>query len=194
MDLNRWGLHKINRLTARYRNFQEFLSEALEGARNTEKVEPAFQVSDEIESVLQKRALTRGLFSRKIKPKVPDLFENLAPYFEAGFLIKTSATFEMQKMFIFNRLFIPPSGQATPFELALPQVQVGQVIKGQVRPVLKLLHLEALRALDEASVFVMRPSEDYIFLFICNRPHPWQVGFLERARSVIMRVLELEIT
>lgn len=189
MDLNRWGLQKFTRLSDRYRNFQEFLGQVLEGERPllhegaNQAPEAPFTVRSDIEKLLQTPVPSRGLQNRRVE----SVFESLAPYFEAGFLVKggPETGSRLQEMFIFGHVFIPPEAEGATCELPLPPMRPEQVFKGMVKPVLRSFKLDTIRTLSEASVFLFQPQVGVYILLVCNRPHPWQLGMIEKTHAVL---------
>lgn len=193
MDLNRWGLQKFTRLSARYRNFQEFLGQVLEGERSllensgtrggAEDAEEPFSVRDDIERLLQTPVPSRGQQSRRAE----SIFESLAPFFEAGFLVKggPESGGRLLEMFMFGRVFVPPEPEGAAVHLPLPAMRPDQVFKGPVKPILRSFKLETIRTLHDASVFLFAPKPGVYFLVICDRPHPWQLGMIEKTQMVL---------
>lgn len=197
MDLNRWGLQKFTRLSDRCRNFQEFLGEVLEGERsliheNAKQDEaPLFAVRDDVERILLTPVPSRGLQSRRAE----NVFEGLAPFFEAGFLLRAKAETgtRLLEMFLFGRVFVPPDSDGASVRLAIPEIEPGSVFKAPIRPVLRAFNLDSVKALHDANAFLMMPAPGVTILLICNRPHPWQQGVIERTRDVLREIFTKQI-
>ena len=196
MDLNIFNLRKIRRITDRYRNFQTFLGDVLDGERSllTTVEAPStelFEVADSIEDLLSPRA-SRGSSPRRSESAIAAVFDALANHFDAGLLLQTgpeSGT-RLREMFVSGRIFVSPQSSGDSIPLTVPVIEPGAVMRARPRPFLQLVHLDQIVSLRETSAFVITPIAGWSIVLFCSRPHPWQVGFIERTRNVIMQVLE----
>jgi hypothetical protein len=206
MDLGRWnlrhitGLTKLSNLSDRYRGFHEMLAEVLEGEREflpaasaptlgTSAAE-SFQVRDDIELVLEGfKASAKG--GRALFKRDEVFFEALSEYFEAGFYFSRSEKNEseprLRSMFLFGRSFHPQDEAGTLVPFQLPKAGPHQVLKARAWPVLHAFKLESLHKLRNAGAFLFEPKPGTLFLLVCDRPHPWQVGRIERAHALFTR-------
>ena len=196
MDLNIFNLRKIRRITDRYRNFQTFLGDVLDGERSllTSVEAPSsehFEVLDSIEELLNPRA-SRGALPRRPESAVAAVFDALANHFDAGLLLQTGPECgtRLREMFVTGRIFVSPQSSGDLIPLAVPMIEPGAVMRARPRPILQLVHLDQIVSLRETSAFVITPVAGWSIVLFCSRPHPWQVGFIERTRNVIMQVLE----
>jgi hypothetical protein len=210
MDIGRWGLEKVSKLTDRYRDFHQFLGDVLEGVplpnfssagAPVPQREPSFSAQNDIEKILDLPQLRK---QKGRSPKLEAIFKSLVPYFEAGFLIQTIAagaqspqrtstqdsTSVLRSMFLFGHAFSPSDSGEMPVSLALPSFQKELVVRGRVMPVLKTFELETFKTLHDASTFAFSPSPGFVILLICNRPHPWQVDMIERTYLTVMETLK----
>lgn len=207
MDLGRWnlrhitGLTKLSHLSDRYRGFHEMLAEVLEGEREFLPTASApasraseaesFQVRDDLELVLEEfKASAKG--GRALLSKRDDVFfEALSEYFEAGFYFSRSEKNEseprLRSMFLFGRSFHPQDEAGTLVPFQLPKVGPHQVLKAGAWPILRAFRLESLHKLRDAGAFLFEPKPGTLFLLVCDRPHPWQVGRIERAHALFTR-------
>ena len=209
MDIGRWGLEKVSKLTDRYRDFHQFLGDVLEGQRSWLKPregststspgqaaplgEARFFPRNDVEKILE-------LTQKGRRPKLETVFKALVPYFEAGFLIENGTvggatgfgedTSALRSMFLFGHAFSPSESGDMPVRLALPDFKKELVVKGRVMPVLKTFELESFQTLHEASTFAFSPAPGYVIVLICNRPHPWQVDMIERMYLNVMELLK----
>ena len=196
MEFSRWGIDKIIRISDRYRDFTAFLTDVLEGERSLidtgrEPAEALFQARDDFSLVLESRRL-------RLRPpeRVGAVFRSLAPYFEAGFLLRPSLDgsssgqhVSLDSMFLFGKSFQPGAKESPQVELPLPRFSSGRVYRGRVAPVLEVFRLDGHGLLKDASAFAFQPAPGSVILLICNRPHPWQVGAVERAVAAVEEAL-----
>lgn len=202
MDLSRWSLEKFTRFSDRYRSFQEFLGDVLDGERGYLNEDQApnvkelpFVVRDDIHRLLEFDSSSRGFRNRN----PVDSFQRLSPFFEAGFLLKCGSVYSSSDpviearligMFLFGQIFVPPDRDGSVVPLIPPRISRDQVVKGRVAPVLNALQLEGIQELREASVFAFSPEENLSILLVCNRPGPWQVGIIESTHLVINELFD----
>ncbi len=199
MDLNIFSLRKIRRFTDRYRNFQDFLGDVLEGERSLTKkdelsIPEPFEVLDTIEDIANPSA-SRGSTPRRVEASVAALFDSLTNYFEAGLLLQTAPETgtRLREMFVAGRIFVSPQSTGELLRVAIPLIEPGAMMRARPRPFLQLVHLDQMVSLRTTSAFIMTPVTGWTVVLFCGRPHPWQVGFLERTRDVIMLALEPRI-
>jgi hypothetical protein len=202
MDLSRWKISRLSprlaQITSRYRDFQEFLGDVLEGERGfssqtqsgpSASVAPPFSIELDYGKMY---SLAPTLRRSSEKNKNLLLLERLAPFFEAGFLVRRSIqTHRLRSMFLFGKSFAPNRGQEQSVRLNLPFIPTETVMSGRVRPVLKAFDLEVLLSrhpeLLDAQVFAFslqgEKNLDESIILICNRPHPWQQLAVEAAAT-----------
>jgi hypothetical protein len=192
MDIGRWSLEKVSKLTDRYRGFHQFVGDVLETSPGVAapQRETKFSVQNDVEKILELKKPGRV-------PKLEAVFKALTPYFEAGFLIENSAdavTAEvmssLRSMFLFGHSFSPSETDDMPVRLALPSFEKELVVTGRVMPVLKTFELDSFKTLHQASAFAFSPTPGSVIILICNRPHPWQVDLIERTYHSVMEVLK----
>jgi hypothetical protein len=205
MDFSRWGLPGFQQFSVwsdKYRNFQEFLGEVLEGDRDllSQADEPAgagaiarpaksdvargeglFAVRSDIESILRSPLPSRGRSVLKIE----STFSDLAPFFEAGFLFSDEGVVELRSMFIFGRVFVPQGFERTKVPVEFPRSGFAGVLKGRTRPLLAALELQAVKVLQGADAFAISPRPGAVVVLLCSRPHPWQLGVLEKTYQIL---------
>lgn len=212
MDLSRWGLQRFTRISDRYRNFREFLGEVLEGERSllseevaAEKAHAAenlFTPRSDIERLLEVPIPSRGLQSLRTET----IFEMLAPFFAAGFLLELPEANEDAKlksgevsmtscpmlkgMFLFGRVFVPPGGEKMAVAIVLPDLSGGGVVRGRVSPVLHALNLQGVEELSDAAVFAFQPHKNHVFLIVCSRPSLWQADMIQAMHRVVGTLFE----
>jgi hypothetical protein len=206
MDLGRLGLQGIRhivRLSDHYRGLHEYLAQVLEGERSLtaplpqeerQAVAPApvqsipFTVRDDIETFREQFSTQAP--GAKAGKRDAEVFEALAPYFEAGFRLSRGMQGEVRlhSMFIFGRVFQTqdPGGMVLPF--VLPVLGRDRVASTRARPVLRRMQLEAVDKLHDASAFLFEPRLGVMMLLICDRPHPWQVGHVERTHEALKAI------
>lgn len=200
MDLGRWslqGIRKISRLSDRYRDLHTFLGEVLEGEpaeRSEAVVRVPFRLRDDLESILELKFPKQGKGSAREKFDQA-VFEALAPFFEAGFRLSRErgvrglgAEAKLHSMFMLGRAFqtAAQGGAALPFQL--PVVGPDRVLRARARPLLKKMDLDAVEKLHDASAFMCEPSPGTVYILICDRPHPWQVGVIEATQGVLQEL------
>lgn len=199
MELGRWGLKKINRISDRYRDFKDFLADVLEGERSliVKEInahgdtisEGPFHTSDEIDSLLYRVGPQR----HRALDRSDVIFKGLAPFFEAGFLLRAASSpseLKLESMFLFGKVFVPPASEEPLVEMQLPASPDERVFKGRAAGVLRVFRLEGLTPLREAAAFSFSPKAGLHFVLICNRPHPWQMVAVEKAYTVVQRLLQ----
>lgn len=196
MDLARWGLQKFTSLSDRYRDMQQFLGDLLEGQNEVTKtsIESSFEVRSDVETLLDTSLPSRGSSSLRAE----NIFARFAPFFEAGFLLRLNASenvadeSRLMSMFLFGQVFVPPESAGSVMRLTLPELREGQIIRGNVKPLLKALQLPNLRALTEASVFVLSPRQGLAIVLVCNRPPLWQGEVMEKTYQVVTELFALQ--
>jgi hypothetical protein len=200
MDFSRWGLpgfQKFSTWSDKYRNFQEFLAEVLEGdrdllphasagacavdQRDSFRVESPFSVRSDIETVLRSPLPSRGRSALKID----SVFADLAPFFEAGFLFSDDGVVELRSMFLFGRVFVPQGFERTKVPVELPGSGFAGVLKGRTRPLLAALGLQTVKLLHGMDAYAISPRPGTVVVLLCNRPHPWQFGMLEKTHEIL---------
>lgn len=198
-DLRKWRRFvsfPARRFSDRYQNLKDYLGDVLEGQRSLlapgedpARTEAPFVIRDDIEILLERslpRGAGRGLGGLEI-------FARLAPFFEAGFYLGSSgSSYRLRSMFIWGRTFFPSSGDEIDIDISVPKISRHDVLKGRGEPVLKAFQLERLVELRASSAFMLAPEEGSVLILICNRPHPWQMGVIEDAHRVIVRLYEAE--
>ena len=183
----------LTRLPSRYREFQEFLAGVLEGERElvqpaaSSSEVPAFQLRDDVESLLDARSSQTAAAKR-----TEAVFSQLAPFFEAGVLFKRAddGSPRVEAMFLFGRCYASSSSEPHVIpEVRLPAFAADRVMKGRIKPFLRALQFESLGTLSDASVFALTPRRDTVIALVCGRPHPWQIGVVEKTYHVVSELL-----
>ena len=196
MDLTRWGILKISRLTKKYRNLQDFLGQVLEGERTL--VEAPASGATEVKFTVRNDIDKLFLPVAKKASGPEGHLERLAPYFEAGFLLQVkiergghAPTHHLKNMFLFGHSFEPSEAQdGMRVDLKLPIIARDNVIWGRVRPVLAAFGLESISSLNGADAFAMSPKPGWVFVLVCNRPYPWQLDVIEKAYKYLSESLQ----
>jgi hypothetical protein len=181
----------LTRLPNRYRELHEYLAGVLEGERDlvTETESPeinAFQLRSDVETVAKARLSAAGHAKR-----VESLFAHFAPFFDGGVLIARdpSGRSEVRAMFMMGRCFSSSARESQLIDVTLPEFAPDRVMKGRTKPFLQALHLDSVGVLADTSVFALTPRRDTVIVFLCGRPHPWQIGVLERTHGIVTELL-----
>ena len=196
MEIGRWSLKKISSLSSGYRDLAKFLAEVLDGERDLigggAPGAVSFEVRGDFERVLED-ASPLPLQGEKQRLAV---FSLLAPYFEAGFLLRTnsedSSQVALESMFIFGRVYQAGAMQKPLLSLCFPDFKSGHVYRGRSEAVMRAFHLEALDRLKDAAAFALSPRAGTAIVLICNRPRLWQLSALEEVVRVVSTLRDQE--
>lgn len=210
MDFDRWGLQKLIHLKDRYSDFRDFLAEILEGDRSLvsdysknestrghsevalsdeQNIAPAFQVRNDMR-VLLAQPLPVG---RKGTIKVEALFESLAPFYEAGFLLCRSSDgkIRLRSTFVYGQKYSASEKAGIIVDVSLPDHCNGGIKSGRIKPLLKSLNMDSIQSLHDSAVFIFEPIENEFFVLVCGRAGPWQMNAIEETFLVVNEILEL---
>ena len=176
---------KLSKWSDRARNFHDFLGDVLEGDREllaAPEAEHVFHLRDDIENALN--ALSPG----RARVTLETRFASLAPFFEGGFVFEQNEFNEprLRSMFLLGRVFVPQGKESLVNLKGLPWGHFEGVKRGRIGPLVREYRLEGVHSLDDASVFAYSVRRGVLVLLVCNRPHPWQVGMMEKAYEILM--------
>lgn len=196
MDLNRWGHRTFQKITRRYKSLAEFLGDVLEGEQDlitdsTQEKRKLFEIQTDLEPLLAFATTTgKGWSAQRLEL----LFASLAPYYEAGFLLKGAETeWHLGSMFLFGQSFSPEDAKGVSLGFLLPQISANQVHRARGAAVLREFYLDSIPTLRDSSAFLFRVSSDTVFLLILNRPHPWALLHVERTYEILQQILQTSL-
>lgn len=176
MEFGRWGLDKIT----------EFFSEVLEGEHDflnesQGASRSAFQASDDYSKLRNGRGHSRF-----------EVFRDLAPYYEAGFLLSPAGAggVFLDAMFLAGNVYQPAQDERPLVGMTFPNFSDRRVFSGRMPAVLRAFGLERCENLKDATPFLFRPAPGFVVLLVCNRPGPWQTLAIENAHDAISSRLE----
>ncbi len=180
---------KLSKWSDRARNFQEYLGDILEGERELIQEVPSAATPAPVFTVRNDLETAQLLPSRGRSAGIEQKFAALAPFFEAGFIFeeKKGSAPRLRSMFLFGSVFNPQG--STEISVAIPPSGFEGVKRGRIGPLLRAFRLEKLRSLQDASVFAISVRRGVVVLLVCNRPHPWQVGVMEKAHDLLKQGL-----
>jgi hypothetical protein len=124
--------------------------------------------------------------------KYTDLFNRLAPFFHAGFLLKRQSQWLFTDIFLLGQKYKPDQGKSNVVPFAVPNLRLFQVLRGRGPALLKSFKLEELGSFRESSVFLVRVSDDIAYVLLCDRPEPWRSLNIEAFFSVLLKILKPE--
>ena len=190
---------KFTKLSSHARNFHDFLGDVLEGEREimadvetthgSRKKHAPFAARSDVENSLMpsERTVAQNAARAKGELRFEDRFAAMAPFFEAGFIFEQTELDEtrLRSMFLFGQVFVPKGKAEESVPPNLPEPGFEGVRRGRIEPLLATYRLEGLKNLHDGHVFAMSVRRGVVVLLVCNRPHPWQVGMIEKAYGIL---------
>lgn len=176
---------KLSKWSDRARNFHDFLGDVLEGDREllAQPESPdVFHLRDDIENALNNLSPGRARVTLETR------FAALAPFFEGGFVFEQNEFNEtrLRSMFLLGRVYVPQGKETRVGLKDLPWGGFEGVKRGRIEPLIREYRLEGVHSLQDAATFAYSVRSGVLVLLVCNRPHPWQVGMMEKAYAIIM--------
>lgn len=200
MELGRWSIGAITRVSDRYRELKDFLVEVLEGERTLLDQAPTGQPAEfQVASIasLLFQPINAARLSAEFRQ---ELFAQLTPYFLGGFLLRPMESLpdgqthlEVESMFVLGRQFHSVAGQSSiGFKLRLPNLSTGKVYRGRVAPLLNILHLDQLNLLKSGDAFLLSPDGQMIIVLVCGRAPLWQSEAIEKVYTALADELKVQ--
>lgn len=175
MDVGIWGGRLRGQLF-------KYIEDVLEGNRDllTDPAKPPQSLFEVSTQFSQLQTLIRTWKKTKSKDFCA-LFSQFSPYFEVGFFLQgTEEQSVLKAMFLFGKNFSQDEESEQPLKLKLPRVSHAQVHRANGGRVLCEFGLESLTNLLGSQAYLFRVTDDKIFLFILDRPHPWALFHIEQ--------------
>jgi hypothetical protein len=203
MDLSRLNLpplYRVSQWVDRFRGFRDHLAHILEGEsgpllgqQTVSDLDMRFEVRSDFEALMDSTLERRHMTARMSSQRRAELvFDELAPYFDAGFCLSLGrdGEYAFNSMFLLGRCFRADGLNAPHLLFKAPEMPVGSVLKGRVDPVLRAFDLGMIRSLNDGAAFAFRPVDEILFIIICTRPHLWQVDAIADANKAIRLLCE----
>jgi len=182
---------RLNQLFDHFRKMENAIGAWLEV--ETESENPDQQALQTIETMLQFEVRTD---LNRVKQLIPDhlapevsraqlAWENLIPFYEAGFLMTTGKQTAHIERFFFRgvRFEIPQGGK--PYPGALPPLSPLQVKKMDSQKWLAKSGFDFLQVDRDSQAFLFQPDQGVRFVLICATPSIWRDDHIRQTQLLL---------
>lgn len=128
--------------------------------------------------------------------KLKVIFSRLAPFYHSGLLLKTSKK-QWQLAGAFQEgIYYPLPHMIADHPILIPQIELHEVKKTATISILKKLHLNDFLTADQSATYtalVLRPHDDFIYIFFSDMPDLWLKPLVEKTRFEISQKIKPQI-